>query len=39
MNILEIKNLNKTYEGNQNFALSEFNFNLEKGKICAVVGC
>jgi iron(III) transport system ATP-binding protein len=38
MNILEIKNLNKTYEGNQNFALSEFNFNLEKGKICAVVG-
>lgn len=38
MNILEIKNLQKTYSGNQNFALGNFNFNLEKGKICAVVG-
>jgi len=38
MNILEIKNLYKTYSGNDGFTLTDINFNLEKGKLCAIVG-
>lgn len=37
MNILEVKNLSKTFD-NKNNVLNNCNFTLEKGKICAIVG-
>ena len=36
-NILEIKGLSKSYDGNSN-ALNDCDFFLEKGEICAIVG-
>ena len=37
MNILEVKNLSKTFDNKKN-VLDNCNFTLEKGEICAIVG-
>lgn len=37
MHILNIQNLSKSYDG-KNWALKDCSFQLEKGKICAVIG-
>ena len=37
MNVLEIQNLSKSYDG-KNWALKDCSFQLSSGKICAVIG-
>ncbi|MEM1124860.1 MAG: ABC transporter ATP-binding protein [Bacteroidota bacterium] len=38
MPILQINNLSKSFDGRQTYALQDATFNLDQGKICAIVG-
>ena len=38
MTILNIEGVNKSYRLDQKHVLSNLNFTLEKGEICAIIG-